>query len=437
MSSPPFRRSTQAPAAFPAATLRSAEDLVAAGLLAPAAKAGAKAVAGRYAVAVTPQIAGAIDRADPQDPLALQFLPDPRELETLPEERADPIGDDAYSPVPGVVHRYADRVLLKVTGACAVYCRFCFRREMVGPGAASLLEPAALEAALDYIAGAPQVWEVILTGGDPLVLSPRRLAEVVERLAAIDHVKIVRVHTRVPVAAPERITPALVAALRGAGITPWVAVHANHPRELSGPVRDALARLADAGIPLVSQTVLLRGVNDDAATLGALFRGLVECRVKPYYLHHPDLAPGTAHFRLGIREGQALVRQLRGALSGLAQPTYVLDIPGGAGKVPLTPVHVAEAGDRLAVTDNCGGGHLYPPPPRRAPRQGSASGRCSFRKAAAQAATQETNKNCLGEIRPWLRSAASSSRAGNGPIASSAPWARRKAWNSRSRPASR
>lgn len=358
MSSPPLQR----PHPFPPATLRSADDLVAAGLLPPAARAEAQAVGRRYAVAVTPQIAAAIHPADPQDPLARQFLPDPRELETTPEELADPIGDDAHSPVPGVVHRYPDRALLKVTGACAVYCRFCFRREMVGPGAPSLMEPEALDAALAYIAATPQLWEVILTGGDPFILSPRRLEEVVRRLAAIAHVKIVRVHTRVPVAAPERITPALVAALRAPGITPYVAVHANHPRELTAPVRDALARLADGGIPLVSQTVLLRGVNDDAETLAALFRGLVECRVKPYYLHHPDLAPGTAHFRLGIAEGQALMRALRGSLSGLALPTYVLDIPGGAGKVPLTPVHVAGAGDRLAVTDNCGGVHLYPPP---------------------------------------------------------------------------
>jgi len=350
-----------ATAAFPAATLRTADALSAAGLVSPEAEAGIAAVGARYAIAVTPHLAAAIDPADPRDPLALQFLPDPRELETAPDERADPIGDDAHSPVPGIVHRYPDRVLLKVTGVCAVYCRFCFRREMVGPGAPSLMEPGALDAALAYIAATPDVWEVILTGGDPLVLAPRRLEEVLSRLAAIAHVKVIRIHTRVPVAAPERITPALVAALKGPKAV-WVAVHANHPRELTPEVGAALGRLADAGIPLVSQSVLLRGVNDDAATLAALFRGLVELRVKPYYLHHPDLAPGTGHFRLGIGEGQALMRQLRGALSGLALPTYVLDIPGGAGKVPLTPDHLMPAGDRLAVTDNCGGVHLYPPP---------------------------------------------------------------------------
>ncbi|MEP9353135.1 lysine-2,3-aminomutase-like protein [Xanthobacter sp. KR7-65] len=342
-------------------TLRTADDLVAAGLLAPEARTAADEVAARYAVALTPTLAHAIDRADPDDPIARQFVPDPSELKIRPEERADPIGDDAHSPVPGVVHRYPDRVLLKIVGVCAVYCRFCFRREMVGPGTGSMLSADALEAAFAYIARRPEIWEVILTGGDPFMLAPRRMAAVVERLAAVPHVRIVRHHTRVPVAAPERVDAAFVAALKAPGITPYVAVHVNHARELTAPARAALARLADAGIPLVSQSVLLKGVNDDAVTLAELFRTLVECRVKPYYLHHPDLAPGTGHFRLTVAEGQALMRALRGRLSGLALPTYVLDIPGGAGKVPLTPGHLAEAGDGLAVTDNCGGVHLYPP----------------------------------------------------------------------------
>lgn len=340
-------------------TLRTADDLVAAGLAAPEDKAGMEAVAARYAVAVTPALAAAIDKTDPADPIARQFMPDPVELDVRPEERADPIGDDAHSPVPGVVHRYPDRALLKIVGVCAVYCRFCFRREMVGPGATSLLTDDALEAAFAYFAAHPEIWEVILTGGDPFMLSSRRMADVVGRLAAIPHVKIVRHHTRVPVAAPERVTDAFVAALKAPGITPYVAVHVNHERELTPAARAALARLADAGIPLLSQTVLLKGVNDSAQTLAELFRALVECRVKPYYLHHPDLAPGTSHFRLPIAEGQALVRELRGRLSGIAQPTYVLDIPGGAGKVPLTPSHLAPSGSGYAVSDNCGGVHAY------------------------------------------------------------------------------
>jgi len=314
-------------------------------------------VAARYAVAITPAVADMMDRNDPEDPIARQFLPDPRELEQQPGENGDPIGDDAHSPVEGVVHRYPDRVLLKLVNACAVYCRFCFRREMVGPGRGGLSR-AGLAAALDYIARTPQIWEVILTGGDPLVLSPRRLADVMTRLGAIDHVKVVRVHTRVPTVAPERITPALVNALRGDKAT-FVVLHANHPRELTAPARAACARFIDAGIPMLSQSVLLRGVNDDMETLGALMRTLVECRIKPYYLHHADLAPGTAHFRNTIVEGQQLMRALHGRISGLCQPSYVLDIPGGYGKSPVGPTYLNA--DCSMVEDFSGRRHAYPP----------------------------------------------------------------------------
>ncbi|CAA0098802.1 L-lysine 2,3-aminomutase [Starkeya nomas] len=343
--------------ALPARTLRSLDELADAGLLAP--DAGLEKVAGRYAVAVTPTLAGLIDRDDPADPISRQFIPDARELETRPEEREDPIGDHAHSPVPGIVHRYPDRVLLKLVGVCAVYCRFCFRREMVGPGAETSLSEDALEDAISYIAGHPEIWEVVLTGGDPFVVAPRRLALLMERLAAIGHVKIVRFHTRVPVAAPERVTAALVEAIRVPGVTSYVAVHANHASELADEARAALARLADAGVALVGQSVLLAGVNDHEATLAALFRALVECRVKPYYLHHPDLAPGTAHFRLSIARGQELMRALRGRVSGLALPTYVLDIPGGHGKVPIGPGWLEPTPEGWRVTDYCGGVHAY------------------------------------------------------------------------------
>ncbi|HML06999.1 MAG TPA: lysine-2,3-aminomutase-like protein [Xanthobacteraceae bacterium] len=315
-------------------------------------------VAARYAVAITPAIADLIDRANPHDPLARQFVPDARELERRPEERDDPIGDDAFSPVEGIVHRYPDRVLLKLVNACAVYCRFCFRREMVGPGRGGL-SPPALKAALDYIRDCPQIWEVILSGGDPLVLSARRLKDVVARIATIAHVKVIRVHTRVPVAAPERISAALVRALRTQDKATFVVLHANHPRELSEQARKACARFVDAGIPMLSQSVLLRGVNDDAETLGELMRALVECRIKPYYLHHADLAPGTAHLRTGIAEGQALMRALRGRYSGLCQPTYVLDIPDGYGKSPIGPSYLSE--DGATVEDFNGQRHRYPP----------------------------------------------------------------------------
>jgi lysine 2,3-aminomutase len=343
-------------------TLRRPAELAAAGLVRPGNVAELDRVAARYAIAITPAMADLIDRHDPRDPIARQFIPDAAELETRPEDLSDPIGDDAHSPVEGLVHRYPDRVLLKLTHVCAVYCRFCFRREQVGPQNGNALSAASLSAALDYVRTHPEIWEVILSGGDPLVLSPRRLAAVMRRLAAIDHVKILRVHTRMPVVAPERITPEMVTALRAGGVTTYVVLHANHPRELSDCARAACARLADAGISLLSQSVLLRGVNDNAATLESLMRAFVECRIKPYYLHHADLAPGTAHLRTSIAEGQELMRALRGRVSGLCQPAYVLDIPGGHGKSPIGPNYLeqcAENAESLTVTDYRGGRHRY------------------------------------------------------------------------------
>ncbi len=336
--------------------LRTPAALADAGLIAPERVAALAAVAARYAVAVTPAFAALIDPADPGDPIGLQMLPQAAELTAHPDERADPIGDDVHSPVEGIVHRYPDRVLLKVTHACAVYCRFCFRRETVGPQGGTLT-PAALDAALAYIAGRPEIWEVILTGGDPLVLSARRLADLVRRLSAIAHVKVLRFHTRVPVADPAAVTPELAAALKSPTQAVYVALHANHPRELTPAARAACGRLVDAGLPMVSQTVLLRGVNDDPQVLGALMRAFVETRIKPYYLHHADLAPGTGHFRTGLTEGQGLMRALRGHYSGLCQPTYVLDVPDGHGKVPVGPSYLEDG----AVADPWGGNHAYPP----------------------------------------------------------------------------
>src|SRR5664279_5503074 len=358
----------------PAATLREATELVAHGLAPVEDLADLAKVAARYAVAVTPDIAALIDPDDPNDPIARQFIPDLRELEVMPGEHADPIGDDAHSPVAGIVHRYPDRVLFKLVHVCAVYCRFCFRREMVGPGKATALSQGAYDNALAYIRAHKEIWEVILTGGDPLVLSPRRLAEVMAELAAIDHVRIIRIHTRVPVAEPSRISAEMVAALKVKGATTWVALHANHARELTEKARAACADIVDAGIPMVSQSVLLRGVNDNAAALEALMRAFVECRIKPYYLHHGDLAPGTAHLRTTLAQGQDLMRGLRGRLSGLCQPDYVLDIPGGHGKAPVGPNYLsqadsfseereADAETRYRVVDYCGDVHLYPPKP--------------------------------------------------------------------------
>ena len=335
-------------------TIRLPSELVAAGLAPPEQLADLARVADRYAIAITPEIAALIDRADPNDPIARQFVPDIAELATTPDERADPIGDDAHARVAGIVHRYPDRVLLKLVNVCAVYCRFCFRRETIGPGK-QMLTPAELDGALAYIRAHPDIWEVILTGGDPLVLSARRLGELMRCIAPIGHVKIIRIHTRVPVASPERVTSSLVRALKASGKTTYVALHANHPRELTPAVRAACARIVDAGIPMVSQSVLLRGVNDDAKTLEELMRAFVECRIKPYYLHHADLAPGTSHFRTSIADGQALMRALRGRVSGLAQPTYVLDIPGDHGKVPVGPGYIDMCADAGAVVEDING----------------------------------------------------------------------------------
>ncbi|MFN9832851.1 MAG: lysine-2,3-aminomutase-like protein [Phenylobacterium sp.] len=340
--------------------LNTPASLAAAGLVDPDAAPALEAVAARYAIAVTPAVAALIDPADPSDPIGLQYLPSPEELVAAPGEQADPIGDDVHSPVKGIVHRYPDRLLLTATHACAVYCRFCFRREVVGPGGAGGLTPAELDAALAYIAGRPEVWEVILTGGDPLVLSPRRIEDLVRRLADIPHVKILRVHTRLPVADPERVSEALVTALSGSRLTLAVGVHVNHARELTPAADAALSRLAGAGALLLSQTVLLRGVNDRVEVLGELMRALVERGVRPYYLHHPDPAPGTARFRVSLAEGQALVQGLRGRYSGLCQPTYILDIPGGFGKVPAGPAWIEPAATGLTVTDPWGGIHALP-----------------------------------------------------------------------------
>jgi lysine 2,3-aminomutase len=315
-------------------TLRSADDLIAAGLVPEERRDGVAAVAARYAVAIPPTLAALIER--PDDPVGLQFVPDPAELVTAPHESADPIADTALSPIKGIVHRYPDRALLKPILACPVYCRFCFRREQVGPDGGVLTE-AELEACYAWLAARPAIGEVILTGGDPLMLSPRRLRGILGALSAIPHISTLRIHSRVPIADPARLTPALAEAL--ATETPlWLVIHANHAREFTEAARAALRGVQRMGVPVLGQSVLLRGVNDSPEALEALFRAMLAARVKPYYLHQLDPAPGTARFHVPIAEGQRLLAALRGRVTGLAWPTYVLDRPGGRGKVPLGPV---------------------------------------------------------------------------------------------------
>lgn len=343
-------------------SLKSAQDLFDAGLVDETALSRIRPVAERYAVAVTPAMADLIDVEDKADPIGLQFIPDEAELYQTPDERADPIGDEAHSPVNGIVHRYPDRVLLKTVHICPVYCRFCFRREMVGPQGNGTMTSEELTAALSYIKAHSEIWEVILTGGDPLVLSPRRLSSIMAGLREIQHVKIIRFHTRVPVVEPGRIDSELIEALKSSGKTTYIALHANHVRELTQDARAACGRLIASGISMISQTVLLKGINDDPQILADLMRGFVETRVKPYYLHHPDLAPGTSHFRVDIEEGQRIVAAMRGRVSGLCQPTYVLDIPGGHGKAVIGPNAATKHADGCySISDFNGKDHIYPP----------------------------------------------------------------------------
>ncbi|MGG5887309.1 lysine-2,3-aminomutase-like protein [Falsiroseomonas sp. HC035] len=321
---------------LPKRTIRDAAGLAAAGLLPHGADAaGLEAVAERYAIAVTPAMAALIRPEDAADPIAAQYVPHVAELETAPHEVADPTADAPFTPVPGVVHRYPDRALLKPLLACPVYCRFCFRREVVGPGG-GLLDTAQLEAAIAWFAATPQVREVILTGGDPLMLSPRRLGWLLERLAAIPHIEILRVHTRVPVADPARVTAELAAAM-DLEKPLYLCLHANHAREFTAEAATALRRLTGAGVVLLGQSVLLRGVSDSAAALEELFRAMLRHRVKPYYLHQLDAAPGTSRFEVPAEEGRAILAALRFKVTGLAWPTYVQERPEGGGKAPIGP----------------------------------------------------------------------------------------------------
>ncbi len=337
-------------------TLRSLDDLHHAGLLDQITHA-LEQVTGQFAVSVTPAMAAQITAHTPNDPVAKQFIPSADELVVHPDELADPIADAKFSPVPGITHRYPDRALLKPLHACPVYCRFCFRREQVGPDQ-GLLSPEQLAQAMNYIRQHTELWEIILSGGDPLMLSDRRLGAIIAELNTIRHVKVIRIHTRVPVVDPERITPALVQALRAA--TPvYMLIHSNHPQEWSDASRKAVALLADSGIPLLSQSVLLNGVNDDPAILADLMRLFIENRIKPHYLHHPDLARGTSHFRIPLARAIDIVRQMRGRLSGLCQPTYILDIPGGHGKVPVNLDFTERTKNGWIIVDHQGNRHDY------------------------------------------------------------------------------
>ncbi len=290
-------------------------------------------------------------------PLLRQAVPDIRELHD-PEGMADPLGEEELSPVPNLVHKYPDRALLLVCSECAMYCRFCTRKRKVGtPG--MTITPETVRAGIDYLRRTPQIREVLLSGGDPLLLSDQRLDTLLTALRAIPSIEVIRIGTRVPCTLPMRVTPGLAAVL--ARHHPlYINTHFNHPAELTAEAALACNRLADAGIPLGCQTVLLRGVNDDARVLRQLMRGLLAMRVKPYYLFQADLTRGTAHFRTTIECGLGIMRHLIGHLSGMAVPTYALDAPGGGGKIPLTPDYITGRGEELRFLSCLGKPSVYP-----------------------------------------------------------------------------
>ena len=340
-------------------SLHSPADLIKAGYFTEKEEQDIQAVSEKYAVSLTPTVLKLISSPDTNDPIARQFVPSLKELEDYPEETEDPIGDHLKSPFQGIVHRHQDRVLLKIVGICPVYCRFCFRREMIGPNKGENLTEEQLEKALEYIEAHPQIWEVILTGGDPFMLSERRISDLVSKIEKISHVKIVRWHTRVPFVDPHKITPHFVKSLKTAKKTIVVGLHVNHPKEFSEEAQVALARLSDAGIPLVSQTVLLRGVNDNCDTLEELMRACLQSRIIPYYIHHPDLARGTKHFRVSISEGLDIMNQLKLRLSKLGCPDYVLDLPNAFEKISLLSSKVRHFEETYLIEDSQGRVHTY------------------------------------------------------------------------------
>ena len=313
----------------------------------------------KLALAITPYFFNLIDPADEFCPIRWQVIPRMEETRTAPWEMADPCGEDSHSPVPGLVHRYPDRVLFLVTDRCAAYCRYCTRSRLVSNASGYDFHPE-FERQIDYVRRTPSIRDVLLSGGDPLLFSDEKLETLLSRLRSIPHVEFLRIGTRIPVFLPQRITPALCAMLKQYHPL-FISIHSNHPRELTVEVRDALGRLADAGIPLGNQSVLLRHVNDDPLVMRTHVQKLLMCRVKPYYLYQCDLISGSAHLRTSVRKGLEIMEQLRGHTSGYAVPQYVIDAPGGGGKVPVNPEYVlSRNSDRLVIRNYEGKIFEYP-----------------------------------------------------------------------------
>jgi len=315
----------------------------------------------RLPVALTPYYASLIDPFDPTQAIRRCVIPVAAERRRSAGESEDPLGENAQSPVPGLVHRYPDRVLFLATSYCASYCRYCTRSRIVGHGVDCTVSPKdRWQMAIDYIAGHPEVRDVLVSGGDPLTMPDDALGWLLTRLRAISHVEILRIGTKAPAVLPQRITPALCTILRRHHPL-WISIHATHPDEVTPEMRAACERLADAGVPLGSQTVLLAGINDDAEVLKKLYHRLMMARVRPYYLYQCDPILGSAHFRTPVSRGVEIIRRLRGFTSGYAVPTYVVDAPGGGGKTPVSPDYVVSSGKGKLVMRNYEGGlYTYP-----------------------------------------------------------------------------
>jgi len=334
--------------------------------LTPEEYAGAKLANHKLAMAITPYFFNLIDPADENCPIRWQVIPRVEETATASWEMSDPCGEDSHSPVPGLVHRYPDRVLFLVTDRCAAYCRYCTRARLVSNATGYDFHPE-FEKQIDYVAKTPSIRDVLLSGGDPLLFSDDKLEYLLKRLRAIPHVEFLRIGTRIPIFLPQRITPQLCGMLKKYHPL-FISVHSNHPRELTTEVREALGRLADAGIPLGNQSVLLRNVNDSAEVMKAHVQKLLMCRVKPYYLYQCDLIAGSAHLRSSVRKGLEIMEQLRGHTTGYAVPQYVIDAPGGGGKVPVNPEYVlSRNGERVIIRNYEGQIFEYPEAPDGSP----------------------------------------------------------------------
>lgn len=327
--------------------------------LTPEEFAGTQLANHKLALAITPYFFNLIDPADENCPIRRQVIPRVEETHTASWEMSDPCGEDSHSPVPGLVHRYPDRVLFLVTDRCASYCRYCTRSRLVSNATGYDFHPE-FDKQLAYIAAHPEIRDVLLSGGDPLLFSDEKLEYLLSRLRAIPHIEFLRIGTRIPIFLPQRITPELCAMLKQFHPL-FISIHSNHPRELTTEVREALGRLADAGIPLGNQSVLLKHVNDDAEIMKAQLQKLLMCRVKPYYLYQCDLIAGSAHLRASVRSGLEIMENLRGHTTGYAVPTYVIDAPGGGGKVPVSPEYVlSRNADRIVIRNYEGKIFEYP-----------------------------------------------------------------------------